>query len=81
MQLQAQPVTLAVRIFLDDLEPLHGIQQAMSGRLIDAQGRGDLRDAHFRAVLAEMNENAQRLLQRFARSGRPRTTAQGLSFP
>jgi hypothetical protein len=53
----------------------------MSGRLIDAQGRGDLRDAHFRAVLAEMNENAQRLLQRFARSGRPRTTAQGLSFP
>jgi hypothetical protein len=28
-----------------------------------------------------MNENAQRLLQRFTRSGRPRTAAQGSSFP
>jgi hypothetical protein len=34
----------------------------MSGRLVDTQGRGDLRDAHFRAVLAEMNEYAQCLL-------------------
>lgn len=34
----------------------------MSGRFVDVESRGDLRDAHFRAILAEVNENAQRLL-------------------
>jgi hypothetical protein len=66
MQLQAETVAFAERISLNDLESLHGIEQTMSGRLVDAESGSDLGDAHFWAVLAKVNENAQRFLQRLA---------------
>ena len=66
VQLQPQPVPVAFRIPLDQVELFHGVKQAVNGRFVQAQSRGELSHPQGRPVVAHVNQNAKGLLQGLA---------------
>jgi hypothetical protein len=54
VQPQSEPVPFVGGIFFDELEFLHGVQQAEHRGLVQAEIAGKLRHAHLGAALAEM---------------------------
>jgi hypothetical protein len=80
VQLQAKAVAFVVRVSFDHAEFFHGIEQAMDSGLVKIERGGQLRDAEFGAVLAEVQKNAQGFLQRLAGTGRVDFADEGVSL-
>jgi len=51
------------------MEFLHGSEETMDGGLVEGEAGRKLSDAHFRAILPQVQQNANSLLQGFAGAG------------
>jgi hypothetical protein len=69
VKFEAEPIFFVERVLLDEMEFLHGGEETIDGGFVDSEVERYLRDGHFGAILAKVQQNAHSLPQRFAGTG------------